>query len=146
MSTPPDNSETQQTSFRFDKRLFGQFKNKLIERDAKMAPTLEALMRIYVEDPSIIDAASSQEIDPSRPVDMHRAFVRWVPAVVLVKSLEGHVVYANEGFLDLVGQEDVIGLRAHDYLEKATADQISRHDDRVRKERLPLLCAEHISI
>ncbi len=62
-------------------------------------------------------------------------FLKYSPAVTIIKDREGRYESVNESFVKLVGREesDVIGKLPHDLWSKSTADQVRRFDREVMR-------------
>jgi PAS domain-containing protein len=149
-----------QTSVRLPRELFLEFRKRLLDRRQNMNAVLEGLVEAWLasDGAQLSASANGPPESGSAPSptpstrrewssdDLLRAYVRWLPAVVLVKEVHGRVICANERFLELVGRRNVVGQLPTDYFDKQTGGAVLRHDSDVHRLQKALLCIEQVSV
>jgi PAS domain-containing protein len=142
-----------QTSFRLPAALWKKFKHALVETGQEMTPVLEKLVRQWVDEQAL---RQEKTVTPARPLagvgsnegSLHRAFLRWVPAVALIRDLDGRLLYANEEFERFTGRsrEELLHSLPGNEFPPHIARHITAHEQAVRENKVSVLSVERLRI
>jgi PAS domain-containing protein len=97
-----------------------------------------------------IPTGTQERASTANPVEPRivrlREYLRWVPAVAVIRDLDGRTALANHELKRLLNLENVVGLRPSDYWEPSVAELVEANDQIVRVKNVAIICVERIPI
>ncbi len=145
--------EKVQTSIRIPQRLLIDVQRAAGMRGQTMNAVVTELLRVWAASvgrtpstPTLSEESLSETPVADEGLYQLKQYLRWFPAMVLVRELHGRIIFANGEYRRLVEKNTVAGHLPSDDFDPETARQIMERHEAVRDTKNPILSTESICV